>query len=128
MTDARMVDLDAVLRVVRNNSWRFFTELDCSNLAGIIAALPAIERTAQPVAAEEYKAFQQWREWFQADHAAPPAASEDAARLDWMEKELLRKASFRENGALKFQEVNAWSIASAGTDLRAAIDAARGAK
>jgi hypothetical protein len=123
MTDARMVDLDAVLRVVGKH----FPSL-ANYLRPELAALPAIERTAQPVAAEEYKAFQQWREWFQADHAAPPAASEDAARLDWMEKELLRKASFRENGALKFQEVNAWSIASAGTDLRAAIDAARGAK
>ena len=48
---------------------------------------------------------------------------EDTARLDWMEKSLLREASMRfPDGS--FKAVNAWSIASARTDLREAIDAA----
>lgn len=48
----------------------------------------------------------------------------DTERLDWMDKALLRRASLRLNDTLQFIEVNAWSIASAGTDLRAAVDAA----
>lgn len=52
------------------------------------------------------------------------AAEADAARLEWMQKNLLRESSMRfDDGSFKM--VNAWAIASTGTDLRAAIDAAR---
>jgi hypothetical protein len=52
------------------------------------------------------------------------AKSTDTERLDFMEKHLLREASMRFSDG-SFKAVNAWSIASAGTDLRQAIDAAR---
>lgn len=65
-----------------------------------------------------------------ADHDNPkrsPVSAEglerDAARLTWMQEKLIREASMRfPDGS--FKSVNAWSIASAGTDLREAVDAA----
>jgi chromosome segregation ATPase len=55
----------------------------------------------------------------------------DAARLEFMDKNLIHKASMRfeddsleKHKAWSFKEVNAWTIASAGTDLREALDAA----
>lgn len=55
--------------------------------------------------------------------AAALAYKPDAERLEWADKHLLREATMR--FGTEFKAVNAWSIASAGTDLRVAIDAAR---
>jgi hypothetical protein len=49
----------------------------------------------------------------------------DAERMDYMQNHLLRKATMRFD--MEFKEVNAWTIASANTNLREAIDAARAA-
>lgn len=58
--------------------------------------------------------------------AEPPAdVARDAARLDWLQQQM-RRATIRTGATMKL--VNAWSIAADGTDLRAAIDAARGEK
>lgn len=46
----------------------------------------------------------------------------DAERLDWLQQQMQR-ATIRTGATMKL--VNAWSIAADGTDLRAAIDAAR---
>lgn len=55
--------------------------------------------------------------------AAPAEQARDAARLQWMIDNLWREASMRfDDGS--FKTVNAWTIASADKDLRAAIDAA----
>lgn len=51
------------------------------------------------------------------------AAEVDVKRLDWFAKHSMREASMRfDDGS--FKAVNAWTIASSGTDLRTAIDAA----
>lgn len=60
-------------------------------------------------------------------NAEVAALQKDVARLDFMEKNLLREATMRfDNGSMK--AVNAWSIASVGTNLRDAIDAVKGSK
>lgn len=49
---------------------------------------------------------------------------EDSDMLEWFANNLMRESSMRFNDNT-FKMVNAWAIASAGTDLRAAIAAAR---
>lgn len=57
--------------------------------------------------------------------AALAAAQADAKRLEWMQTHLLRSDASMRFADGTFKTVNAWSIASARTDLREAIDAAR---
>ncbi len=52
--------------------------------------------------------------------AALQAAQQDTVRLNWMQANLLRRASMR--FGMAFKEVNAWSVAADTADLREAID------
>lgn len=115
---------DEVL-ALRNEKEQIREALAGSDFASLPSDLPTV-RMAHDVRAERDKFMWQVRDTCQRAEKAEGevlALRQDKARLDGMEKQLLRKASMRFDDGT-FKAVNAWSIASAGTNLREALDTA----